>query len=112
VERGGWAKPAQPPISDQNKISVGQGPTGLKIQIGYGSVLKLNGKNSVRYVLRHSEGLAPPAKIVLSLYVHTAVPIFSIRFCSKRKQKFCVGDGGNIYLLFFFYYSLPVAWAK
>lgn len=29
----------------------------IKKQIGYGSVLKLKGKNSVRYVLRHSEGL-------------------------------------------------------
>lgn len=29
----------------------------IKKQIGYGSVLKLKNKNSVRYVLRHSEGL-------------------------------------------------------
>ena len=29
----------------------------IKKRIGYGSVLKLKGKNSVRYVLRHSEGL-------------------------------------------------------
>jgi hypothetical protein len=29
----------------------------IKKQIGYGSVLKLKGKNSVRYVLRHSDGL-------------------------------------------------------
>jgi hypothetical protein len=35
----------------------------IKKQIGYGSVLKLKGKNSVRYVLRHSDGL----KRVLSL---------------------------------------------
>jgi hypothetical protein len=35
----------------------------IKKQIGYGSVLKLKNKNSVRYVLRHSEGL----KRVISL---------------------------------------------
>lgn len=29
----------------------------IKKQIGYGSVLKLKNRNSVRYVLRHSEGL-------------------------------------------------------
>jgi len=29
----------------------------IKKQIGYGSVLSLKNKNSVRYVLRHSEGL-------------------------------------------------------
>nr|YP_009487241.1 hypothetical protein [Russula foetens]AWB36143.1 hypothetical protein [Russula foetens] len=35
----------------------------IKKRIGYGSVLKLKNKNSVRYVLRHSEGL----RIVLNL---------------------------------------------
>jgi len=29
----------------------------IKKQIGYGSILKLNNKNSVRYVLKHTEGL-------------------------------------------------------
>ena len=36
----------------------------IKKRIGYGSVLKLKGKNSVRYVLRHSEGLKKVLNLV------------------------------------------------
>jgi hypothetical protein len=36
----------------------------IKKRIGYGSVLKLKNKNSVRYVLRHSEGLKRVLELV------------------------------------------------
>lgn len=36
----------------------------IKKQIGYGSVLKLKNKNSVRYVLRHSDGLKKVLNLV------------------------------------------------
>src|SRR5713226_7438921 len=41
----------------------------IKKQIGYGSVLSLKNKNSVRYVLRHSEGLKRVLALVNGKFV-------------------------------------------
>ena len=44
----------------------------IKKRIGYGSVLKLKGKNSVRYVLRHSEGLKKVIKLTNGKFLYNA----------------------------------------
>lgn len=44
----------------------------IKKRIGYGSVLNLNGKNAVRYVLRHSEGLKRVIYLTNGKFVNNA----------------------------------------
>jgi hypothetical protein len=44
----------------------------IKKEIGYGSVLNLKNKRSVRYVLRHSEGLKKVLILVNGKFLYTA----------------------------------------